>query len=266
MNIGFIGVGAITEAVVRGLCGRGNSAPRIVLSPRNTERAATLAAAFSNVDVATSNQAVIDSVDLVCLAVRPQIALDVLRDLRFSAAQTVVSFLPTFTLSDVTTLVTPASNVCRVLPLPSAARGQGPIAIFPAGHEAAKLFASAGALVELDQEEEFKALLASTSLMASFFAANGSVARWLTAKGVGPQRARRYVAQLAAALASGALDESQSFDDLVTDHTTPEGLNAQSLRELNTAGVCKSLNRTLDLIDRRIRGLADYSDTLEKNA
>lgn len=262
MIMGFVGTGAITEALVRGFRAAADGPERIVLSPRNAERAARLAAAFDGVEVAASNQAVIDAADLVCLAVRPQIAREVVAGLRFRAGQTVASLLPTFTLAEVAGLVAPATDVCRLLPVPAAAQRQGPIAIFPVQHGAAPVFGSVGTLVELDQENEFQALLASTALMASYFAANDAVARWLVTKGVTRQHARRYVAQLAAGLANRALDESESFEQLVTDHTTPQGLNAQCLRELAAAGVCEDLGRALDLIDRRVRGLADYTATL----
>ena len=266
MIIGFVGTGAITEALVRGFRDQADGPDRIVLSPRNAERANRLAVAFHDVQVAASNQEVVDASDTVCLAVRPQIARQVIEGLRFRENQRVASLLPTFALEEITRLVAPATDVCRLLPVPAAACRQGPIAIFPAKHSAAPLFARVGALVELDQEDEFRALLAATSLMAPFFAANDAVARWLITKGVTQQHARRYVAQLAAALANRALDEAESFERLVAEHTTPQGLNAQALRELGSAGICKDLGRALDLIDSRIRGLADYSTTLEKSA
>ena len=261
-SIGFIGTGAITEALVRGLCTSGQGPDRILLSPRNAERAAALTAQFAQVATAPDNQAVVNGAETVFLAMRPDAAEEIVGTLRFRKGQTIVSLLPTFALAQVGALVAPADDCCRVLPLPPAARRQGPIAIYPAGHSAAPLVALVGTLVELGEENEFAALLASTSLMASFFASGGSVAEWLTRKGVSAKGARVYVAELTAALAQAALDDELSYETLVDEHTTPGGLNAQALRELRDAGNCANIARTLDLIDRRIHGQAGFEDRL----
>jgi pyrroline-5-carboxylate reductase len=72
MTYGIIGVGAIAAAIVTGLCESGSDAPSIVLSPRNADRAADLAARFPTVRVARSNQEVIDGSAVVLLCIRPQ--------------------------------------------------------------------------------------------------------------------------------------------------------------------------------------------------
>ncbi len=84
MRLGFVGTGTIASAMVIGLRAAGNTDP-IILSPRNAEIAADLAGRFDNVQVASTNQAVLDASDLVVLAVRPQIASSVLPELRFPA-------------------------------------------------------------------------------------------------------------------------------------------------------------------------------------
>jgi pyrroline-5-carboxylate reductase len=42
-DYGFLGVGEIAEAMVIGLCERNSNPPRILLSPRNEQRATALA-------------------------------------------------------------------------------------------------------------------------------------------------------------------------------------------------------------------------------
>ena len=60
---GFVGVGTMSSAIVRGLCTLPFPPPSIVLSPRGAEKAAALAAEFGPqmVRVASSNQEVVDS-------------------------------------------------------------------------------------------------------------------------------------------------------------------------------------------------------------
>jgi len=65
------------------------------LSPRNEEIAAELAARYPDVRIASDNQAVLDECDTVMLAVRPQIAHEVLPQLRFRREHHLISLIAT---------------------------------------------------------------------------------------------------------------------------------------------------------------------------
>lgn len=66
-NIGFIGVGVIASAIVKGFCSKGDLGHKIYLSPRNADSAAELAGMFKNVTVCSSNQEVLDKAEWVVL-------------------------------------------------------------------------------------------------------------------------------------------------------------------------------------------------------
>src|SRR4051812_18954051 len=67
---GVLGVGAIARAIVTGLCHEVADPPPVVLSPRGAATSAELARLFSTVEVATDNQAVLDSSDVVLICLR----------------------------------------------------------------------------------------------------------------------------------------------------------------------------------------------------
>ncbi len=69
-SYGILGVGAIGEAIVTGLCEDASDAPAILLSPRNALRAEALAERFPSVAVAPSNQSLVDGVAVVVASVR----------------------------------------------------------------------------------------------------------------------------------------------------------------------------------------------------
>jgi pyrroline-5-carboxylate reductase len=130
MRLGFLGTGAITSAMVTGLNAiKGDHA--MVLSPRNAVIAADLARRFPSVAIASSNQSVVDACETVVIAVRPQIAEEVLKELRFSADQNVVSVVSGFSVATLAGLLAPAAKITRAVPLPSAARRGSPTAIYP---------------------------------------------------------------------------------------------------------------------------------------
>ena len=92
LSLGFIGAGAITDAVVQGLHAAGNAGHEIHLSPRSEACSRALAARYERVVREDSNAAVVAKSDVVFLAVRPQ-QMRELVGLRFRAEQIVVSFL-----------------------------------------------------------------------------------------------------------------------------------------------------------------------------
>ena len=70
-SYGVLGVGSIATAIVIGLCDGVVAPPEIVLSPRNAERAAELAAQLPSVRVAAGNQQVVDGSDVVVVCLLP---------------------------------------------------------------------------------------------------------------------------------------------------------------------------------------------------
>merc|ERR1712195_6810 len=98
-RIGFIGIGTMNAAVIRGLCTSECPPEAIVLGPRNADKAAQLATEFPHiVTVATSAQEVVDKTAYVVIAVLTTAAEAQCRELTFSAAHTVVSLMAGITI------------------------------------------------------------------------------------------------------------------------------------------------------------------------
>ena len=253
MKLGFLGTGAITSSIVTGLnSARGQERP-IRLSPRNSAVAADLANRFPHVSVASTNQEVVDDSGTVIVAVRPQIAQDVLSGLRFRADQNVISLVAGFSLRRIAGLVSPATRVTRAVPLPSTAKRRCPTAIFPRDPVTFELFSSLGAAFEVDTENEFNALCTATATMAAYFAFAECVASWLARQGIPKDEARDYIAQIYSGLAAAATEApGLSFQSLAVDHATPGGTNQQIVADLTKNGVFESLSDALDAVMRRV--------------
>src|SRR5262245_58420477 len=118
MKLGFIGTGALTSAIVTGLKSVADNSVSVLLSPRNAEIAAGLAARHADVQVAADNQAVLDVCDTVMLAVRPQVAREVLTALRFRPGHHVISLMATVSHEEVARLIAPAAPAIVAFPMP----------------------------------------------------------------------------------------------------------------------------------------------------
>jgi pyrroline-5-carboxylate reductase len=253
IKLGFLGTGAITSAMVTGLSSVGGEGPSIRLSPRNAAVAADLANRFPQVSVAASNQAVVDESEIVVIAVRPQIAETVLRELRFRADHGVISLVSGYSLRRLLGLVAPAARVTRAVPLPSAAQRRSPTAIYPQDRTTKEIFASLGAAFEVATESEFDALCTATATMAAYFAFADAAASWLARNGIPPAKARGYIARIFKGLADKAMEApEQSFESLAADHATRGGTNEQLLTALRDHGVFESFSEALDGVMRRV--------------
>jgi pyrroline-5-carboxylate reductase len=255
MNLGFIGTGTISAAIVRGLGLEFGERAAIHLSPRSESVAAALAFEFPHVRVAGSNQAVLDASDVVMLAVRPQVAREVIPPLRFRPDHHVISLIATLSLETLGDLVAPAQSITKAVPLPAVALGRGATAIYPPDPVAAGLFGRTGTAIQVDDPAMFDMLTAATATMASYFAFADSIASWLTANGIAASESRRYVAAILDGLAATTAEQPEtSFAELAVEHATLGGLNEQLAKHLADRGLAADMGSGLDAILTRIRG------------
>ena len=225
-----------------------------MLSPRNARVAAALAARFPDVQVADSNQAVLDGSDVVFLAVRPQVATEVMAGLQFRPEHRVVSLIATYSRDRIAALVRPAQEVCCAVPMPTVSQHLGPTPIYPPDPVVASIFAGLGTAIEVTTEQELQALWASSALMATYYMLLETVQAWLLRMGVPDSRAREHVAMMFEGLGRVPRLSPASFVDTAQEFQTKGGLNAQCVAQLQAAGVFDALGSALDGILTRIQG------------
>lgn len=253
MKLGFIGTGEITSSMVTGLCSSVTMPHSIRLSPRNAEIASKLANRFSGVSVSSCNQEVLDQCDTIVIAVRPQVARDVLSELHFRSDHQVVSLVAGLSLRSVAEIVAPAVRVTRAVPLPSTAKRLSPTGIYPPEPAAYDLFAALGTVFAVENENDFNALCAVTATMAAHFAFMARIGSWLAQHGIPESKARDYIARMFGGLTATAIDAPErSFQSLAGSHATAGGINEQFLRYLTEHGLLTNVSEALDAVMARI--------------
>ena len=100
MDLGFIGVGKISSAVIEGISKSKLKYKKIIISPRNKLISKSLKKKYNKIIVAKTNQEVIDKSDWIFLAVTPTVGNKIIKDLRFKSNQTIISFIYTIKLSE----------------------------------------------------------------------------------------------------------------------------------------------------------------------
>jgi pyrroline-5-carboxylate reductase len=254
-DLGVVGVGAIAEAIIIGLCGGDDPPPSIHLSPRSAQRSSRLAARYPPAEIAGRNQAVVDQAEVVLVCVRPEDASPVLSDLAFRAKHAVISVMAGLPVDALRPLVAPAEVIVRAIPLPAVARREGLTAIHP-DHELARgIFEPLGGVIAVDDERAFDALSAASATLAAHLAYLDTISRWLVRRGIPEADAARYVTALFAGVTGTLLaSETSEFAALADDHATPGGYNEQFRGTLRRAGTFDVVDRGLDDIARRLEG------------
>lgn len=246
-RIGFVGTGALSAAIVRGLERAAAGRRPILVSPRGQAVSTALAAEFPAVTRAASNQEVVDGSDLVFLAVRPAQLAEVAEGLRFRPGQTVVSLAAGVPLSDLTAWVAPAGNVCRVMPMPPIQYGEGPILLHPDLPDVHEILAPLGQVVVAASEEELATLTLGSTVMSSFYGVQETVLGWLTGKGIARETALPFVSAMFKGFSRLAAEDVAAGRAAVpAEHETEGGLNQRVRRYLHGQDWFSELGRALD--------------------
>lgn len=253
-KIGFIGTGAITDAMVRGLLARPVAVPHVMVSQRSADVSAELAADFSQVIVSSDNQAIVDGCDTVMLAIRPQIAEEVVRPLRFRDGQKVISVVAATSREAFLDWIDADVHLTQAIPLPFVARRKGVTAIYPVDRDTAAIFNVLGGAVECETKAEYDLLAAGSALMATYFGIMQTATEWLSENGLPEEKARAYLAPLFAGLSEVAVlaGSKADFHEISREFATKGGLNEQVLNDFDGKGGAKALKEALSRVLQRI--------------
>lgn len=259
-TLGFLGTGALADAVIRGLQKTEATAHRFLLSPRSESRSRALAAAFGNTERAESNEDVVGQSDIVFLGVLPKQISD-LGALPFRPDQIVVSFLAGVPVEVVRRAIAPATRVVRMIPMPCIEFGKGPILMTPSDAEVETLFAGVGELVIAEEEGNLDTISIASGLMSAHFQMQNTVVAWLQSRDIAPALASRYVRSLYSGLGELALEMDRKGEAVPPEaYETRGGLNETARAFFNNEGWFDAMARALDRVEAHRRTLMKPAD------
>jgi pyrroline-5-carboxylate reductase len=251
---GVLGVGALASAIVTGLCEGVADPPAIVVSPRNTETAAGLAARYTSVTVSAGNQEVVDAADLVFVTLRRAHA-DVLGELTWRPDQVVVSATAGLPLDRLRALVAPVDRVARAVPMPAVATRSSRTPVHPPLAPVLELFEQLGGTMPIDDGDQFEAIFTAMGTVAPFFEYLRILSDFLVSHGLPAQDARQVVAGTYTGLLEQlTAHESPDFAELIKEHAPPGGGNEQLTALMREADVFDGMTNALEEVHRRLTG------------
>ena len=254
MKLGFVGTGKIASSVITGICNSNISFRQILVSPRNKLIAKSLKKKFKKVVIAQSNHEIVDKCNWVFLSITPNVGQKIIKELKFKSNQTIISFISTITLAQLKKAIKVKVKIVRAIPLPPISLKKGPIPICPPNKKVKSFFDNIGSTIEIKDEKTSINFWSTSGMMASFYELLNIMSKWLVKKGIKKSDAQKYITSLFLALSEDAVVNSKKdLKYLVKDSQTPKGLNEQGVKELSKAGFYKSLEKTLNSINKRLK-------------
>jgi len=253
MILGFIGTGNIVSDVVTGISKSKINYKKIIISPRNKQKAQSLKKKFKKVVIAKDNQDVINKSDWVFLGVLPEVGEKILPKLNFKNKQIIVSFISTINYAQLKRIVKKKLKIVRAIPMPPIRLGKGPVAIFPPDRKVKDFFNKIGTTIEIRNEKLSNNFWAISGTMASFYELVKVLSDWLTKKKLNRIQAQQYITSLYSALAElASVNSKKPLKNFVAQSQTPGGLNWQGVNELRKSGYYKSLEKSVNNILKRL--------------
>lgn len=230
-SLGILGVGELTEKVVRGLR-RSGYAGQIHLSPRNAEQARTLAAEC-DCQVMESNQAVIDQAQWVFLGVRPESVDQVAREVCFKPGQRLMSLVAGISLERLQQAF-PGARCLRVMLSYAVQYNRSTVVLCPRDTASEDVLASLGNLVVLEDESAFELATVAACMNGWFYFLLHDLQQWLVDKGLPVPQARALVlGNLMDCITSAQQQPEYSLKALGQAIATPGTFTADGLAVLN---------------------------------
>lgn len=262
-KIGFIGAGNMAEAIIQGVIQAQVVDPSdIWISDVNQERCDILQHNFS-VNAAENNKELLQNVDMAILAIKPQVAQEVLADLKdlWTANTVCVSIMAGKTLEFLAQLGEDIPAV-RVMPNTPALVGQGMSALSASStvsedqkDKVEQVFASVGQCVWVPEDQMNAVTAVSGSGPAYIYAMGEAMIAAAQEQGLSAEAAEALVLQTitgAAAMMTQTNDSPQALREKVS---SPGGTTLAGLTVLDKEGFRGMISKVVGAAAQRAREL-----------
>ena len=254
-KIGFIGGGNMASSLIKGLIASGHAQNQLWVSDSNQETLNTLAANLK-VNVSASNDDVVNEVDVVVLAVKPQVLRKVAEQIAKIIRKRkllVVSIAAGISQDSLTEWLGSEVAVVRCMPNTPALVRTGATALHANGNVnneqkdlAENILRSVGISLWVDHESELDAVTAvSGSGPAYYFLLMEAMEQAALELGLDEHTARLLIQQTALGAAKIALESDETPGQLRQRVTSPGGTTEKALQTFEDGAFNKLVSKAL---------------------
>lgn len=268
-KIGFIGGGNMASSLLSGLIASGHAPEQLWVSDINQDALTNLAETL-NVNTSINNEDVLNAVDVVVLAVKPQIMADVAQRAASLVQQRntlIVSIAAGIKQSSLTSWLGEQTAIVRCMPNTPALVLTGATALHANDNVselqrdlAENILRSVGIALWVEDEGELDAVTAvSGSGPAYYFLLMEAMEKTALDLGLSAETARLLVQQTALGAAKIALESPESPEQLRKRVTSPNGTTQRALETFAEGGFT-------ELVSKALHAARDRSIEMSKQA
>lgn len=265
MNVGFIGVGNMSQAIIRRLIGSGVLRPDQIFGTNRSPGKLHKLQEQLGIQIAKTNEELVDSCQVVIIATKPQDLLPALEPIAssFLPNQILISLAAGLRLDTLSKTV-PACRVVRVMPNTPAQFGEGVVGYCTAKLDAGlktiveDLFNPMGLVVGLEEGESFDALAVACASGTGFVLELMEYWQdWIEERGVESKVARAMAVQtfLGAAKLAAQLPETE-ISDLIAKVASKKGITEAGLQSMRELELERGLRYSFEKADLRNKELS----------
>jgi len=265
-TIGFIGGGNMAASLIAGLLKNDFTKESVFVAEPDLDRSKSLHQQYG-IQIAQSNQQLVQKVDTIVLAVKPQIMKSVLIEISEAVQQQkplLISIAAGITIQLMSESIGPNSAIIRTMPNTPAMVSSGAAGLYANNHcsdnqrqLAERILSSVGIAVWVDTEEQLNAVTAlSGSGPAYFFLVIEALCEAGIKLGLNSSVAKQLALQTAYGSAKMALESKLSPDMLRQQVTSPGGTTERALEVLNQGDLKQLFYHALSAAEQRAIELA----------
>ncbi len=268
-KIGFIGGGNMASSLMSGLIASGHPADQLWASDINADTLSQLAETL-NINTSGNNDDILNEVDVVVLAVKPQVLAEVAKKAAALVQQRkvlIVSIAAGINQNSLSQWLGEDTAIVRCMPNTPALVLTGATALHANSKVNARqrnlaetILRSVGIALWVDNESELDAVTAvSGSGPAYYFLLMEAMEKTALELGLSAETARLLVQQTALGAAKIALESLESPEQLRKRVTSPNGTTHQAIETFNQGGFS-------ELVSKALHAARDRSIEMSKQA
>jgi pyrroline-5-carboxylate reductase len=248
-TVGFVGGGNMAEAILKGLIARGQEPQSLIVGEPVAERRDSLKRQYG-IEVTDDNVSVVETADVVVLAIKPQMVDTVVPGLAptFTGDKILVSILAGTSTAALEAHLGGSARVVRVMPNTPALIGQGAAAICAGAHAsendlavAHELFSTVGSVVRVTEEQMDAVTAVSGSGPAYIFTVIEAMTEGGVAEGLDRQTAFDLALQTVVGSAQLVAETGEEPMALRAKVCSPGGTTLAAIEKLDEGGFRETL-------------------------
>jgi pyrroline-5-carboxylate reductase len=261
-RLGLIGAGKLAGSVIRGLVRSGFCSPQEIVISEPNEQTRTALVNEAAVTLANDNAEIAEKAEIIFIAVKPGVVLNVIRDLGAKLENKFVVSLAAGVRLQAMEAVANARFMRALTNTPSAicraatAIARGTRTTNEDVEVARRIFSAIGVVVEIDEKQIDAVTALAGSAPAFVYKVIEAIAQGGEKMGLAPDVALKLATQTVLGAAQLASETKMSPEELIKMVVTPGGTTAAGLEVMKKLGTSESLIAAVEAATKRGQEMA----------